>query len=370
MKLGYRKELDGVRAIAALMIMFFHFCQNFENNNIVYLSLKKFATFGQTGVSLFFVLSGFLITRILLSAKTSPNYFRNFYVRRALRIFPLYYLFLVINYFIIPFLYKMPVADFGLQIYYWIYLQDFALTFNWRSIGPGHYWSLAVEEHFYMFWPLIIYFFNTRKIVMTVITIIIVAFLVRILLMKLDFGTFFFTLCRMDDLAIGALLAILEIKNMLTSKYSGRYGLLLVLAIVPTISLWLFYSNSGNSILIFKFLLISFSYFSLLGYILTITSKHILKKILQLSFFSFTGKISYGLYVYHPFCYWLFALYFKTNSILITFISCFVITYLLAAASYYFFEMKFLKFKVYFNYNDPLNKSVLRPVSQSHLVKK
>ncbi len=363
MKIGYRKELDGVRAIAALMIIFFHFCQSFEGSNIVFLSLKKIATFGQTGVSLFFVLSGFLITRILLSTKSSPNYFFNFYVRRSLRIFPLYYFFLFISYFVIPLLYKTPIPDFGLQIYYWTYLQDFALTFNWESNGPGHFWSLAVEEHFYLFWPLVIYFFNSKKIVTAIVSIFILAFLVRILLAKLGLNTFYFTFCRMDDLAIGALLAILELKKLLEPKYSGKYGLLFILMIIPTISLWLLFSNTGSSILTLKFVLISLCYFCLIGYILTIKDQHIFKKILRLRFFLFTGKISYGLYVYHPLCFWLFDYYFKPKSILLTSVACLSLCYIVATASYYLLEIRFLKFKHYFNYGTVPKKSVVNTVT-------
>ena len=115
MKLKHFKELDGVRAIAALMVMFFHFFQNLDTQNVILISVKKYAIFGQTGVSLFFVLSGFLITRILLNTKHSESYFKNFYIRRALRIFPLYYLFLIIFYFLIPFFENSAIISFNQQ---------------------------------------------------------------------------------------------------------------------------------------------------------------------------------------------------------------------------------------------------------------
>jgi peptidoglycan/LPS O-acetylase OafA/YrhL len=84
--------LDGVRAVAALLVMFLHF----SLANHVPEAIKHISTFGQTGVDLFFVLSGFLITRILVSSRSSPTYFSHFYIRRALRIMPLYYLFLIL----------------------------------------------------------------------------------------------------------------------------------------------------------------------------------------------------------------------------------------------------------------------------------
>ncbi len=177
MKIKYYKELDGVRGIAALMIMTFHFFQPIIPNTTTLIYINKFIKFGQTGVSLFFVLSGFLITRILLSTKEKSGYFLTFYIRRALRIFPLYYGFLIIYYFLInPYLYNASNLSFSTQFYYWFYLQNIADTFGWAANGPFHFWSLAVEEHFYLFWPLLVYYLNDKKIIIATICIIIIAF--------------------------------------------------------------------------------------------------------------------------------------------------------------------------------------------------
>src|ERR1700755_1520169 len=99
--LKYYKGLDGVRGLAALMIMFYHFTPDSSNTGSFLHFLKKISVIGQSGVTLFFVLSGFLITRILLASKPNKDYFKKFYTKRALRIFPLYYLFLIICFFII-----------------------------------------------------------------------------------------------------------------------------------------------------------------------------------------------------------------------------------------------------------------------------
>ena len=157
--------------------MFFHFFQpylNSDKSGFLY-RIAKIAIFGQTGVTLFFVLSGFLITRILLSTKNQDNYFSAFYARRALRIFPLYYLFLAIYFFINPFIHGEQIIPASKQWYYWVYLQNFALTFNWDSAGPMHYWSLGVEEHFYLFWPVLVYFVDTKHISKVIYFIIIVS---------------------------------------------------------------------------------------------------------------------------------------------------------------------------------------------------
>jgi peptidoglycan/LPS O-acetylase OafA/YrhL len=220
MKLKYYKNLDGVRAIAALMVMVFHFFQHVEPSTKLLNILTKVSVFGQTGVTLFFVLSGFLITRILLDTKETTGYFKNFYLRRALRIFPLYYLFLAITYYVVPLIVNTPFGSFNQQIFYFTYLQNFAITFNWDSVGPVHFWSLAVEEHFYLFWPVVVYLFSTKNLSRVIIGIIIGALLLRIFMLNNGYGVFYFTFTRFDSLAIGALLAIAELRNSFRKENS------------------------------------------------------------------------------------------------------------------------------------------------------
>src|SRR5262249_31183895 len=109
----------------------------------------------------FFVLSGFLITGILLDAKSAPRYFRSFFMRRALRIFPLYYGYLAFVFFVWPFLVVPPDDYFSLcavQPWLWLYGQNLwiALSGAWLPYGTNHLWSLAVEEQFYLVWPFVV----------------------------------------------------------------------------------------------------------------------------------------------------------------------------------------------------------------------
>ena len=191
MTLKNYKELDGIRAIAALLVMMLHFFgdEPMGGNKILDV-VKVLARFGQTGVTLFFVLSGFLITRILLATKNNNNYFKTFFIRRALRILPLYYLYLIIVFCIIP-LFTNDFIPFKENWYYWVYLQNFAITFNWLQNGPTHYWSLAVEEHFYLFWPLLIYYLNVKQIVRVIPVIIGLSLIIRIILLKNNYEVFF-----------------------------------------------------------------------------------------------------------------------------------------------------------------------------------
>lgn len=346
MILKHIKELDGVRAIAALMVMFFHFFNSLQTHNAFLILIKRYAFFGQTGVSLFFVLSGFLITRILLNTKHTATFFSNFYIRRSLRIFPLYFLFLIIYYFIVPFLENTPIVPFNQQIYFWVYLQNIAMTFKWSNSGPQPFWSLAVEEHFYLFWPLLIYFFDKYKIKISIVLIILLALLVRIILIKNNYNVFYFTFSRMDELAVGALLAILELEGKLELKNSKKFLLLFCLVIIPTIALWTLTSGLRmDSIQVSKFILLAFCYFSLVGLVLTLKETNWLIKFLKLKALSYTGKISYGLYVYHPLCFYLLSKYLKLDSVLLSFIFSFAFTYIIAGISYHFFESKFLVLK-------------------------
>jgi peptidoglycan/LPS O-acetylase OafA/YrhL len=368
MGLGYRKELDGVRAIAALMVMFFHFFQIPEIHD-TYTSLSKLAGFGQTGVSLFFVLSGFLITRILLNTKNTPGFFYNFYFRRSLRIFPLYFLFLVMYYYLLPLIYKQPFTPAGQQVYDWGYLQDFAMTFNWKHEGPGHFWSLAIEEHFYLFWPLLVYFLNNKRIAIASIIIIAVAFLVRLVLVNHHYEVYYFTFSRMDELAIGALLALLEVKNKLVSKNAGKFLLLFTMIIIPTLVIWVYFTGSGNPVLqVFKFLMIAFSYFSIIGFIICIKETSYIKKVLQIKPFLFSGKISYGLYVFHPVCFGIVYHFLKTSSTVLNFMLAFAFTYLIATISYYLFENNFLRLKKFFEYKKENPLQVESQISDNTLI--
>ena len=151
--------LDGIRAVAAMMVMVFHFVGHHgEPRAIVQASV-----IGQTGVDLFFVLSGFLITRILLASRQSEHYFRSFYARRTLRIFPLYFGFLAIYFFLLPLLFGEPIPPAPTQLWSWFYLENVPQTFvSLRTSGPGHFWSLAVEEHFYLIWPLLVFSLSRR----------------------------------------------------------------------------------------------------------------------------------------------------------------------------------------------------------------
>src|ERR1043165_244152 len=172
----YYPALDGLRGVAILLVIFLH---NFRFSNYFF--------FGWLGVDLFFVLSGFLITDILLSTSGSKNFLRHFYVRRFLRIFPIYFLTIIFCLFILPSLSNTVQIDYYVhnQIWLWTFTQNWLYIFKPPAGTPIllHFWSLAVEEQFYIIWPIIIMLVKKPKLLLRIAAILLLAVMItRILL--------------------------------------------------------------------------------------------------------------------------------------------------------------------------------------------
>lgn len=155
MKLDKIETLDGLRGLAALLVLWAHFPLIGESSLSKLSKLLSTYTYaGYIGVDIFFALSGFLITRILLVEKYQGTLsFRRFYIKRFLRIFPIYYLSILVVGFMITWKHMGWVA---------FYASNYFFSFNVDPHPMRHTWSLCVEEHFYLFWPLIIRFFSIQ----------------------------------------------------------------------------------------------------------------------------------------------------------------------------------------------------------------
>jgi len=154
--------LDGLRGMAALMIVWHHFMQFTPVHEKWLAHFARFFGFAWSGVDLFFVLSGFLITGILVDSKSRNHYFRTFYGRRILRIFPLYYGVLVLVLLIAPRVGIQTGVAPSSHIFFWTYTSNFYFAYGgWQANYLSHLWTLAIEEQFYLVWPLVI-FFATR----------------------------------------------------------------------------------------------------------------------------------------------------------------------------------------------------------------
>jgi peptidoglycan/LPS O-acetylase OafA/YrhL len=213
--------LDGLRGIAILMVMVHHFAANWPNDKHLATPLLEVAYAGWAGVDLFFVLSGFLITGLLIETRGARHYFRNFYMRRVLRIFPLYYGVLIAIFVLAP---LIRPASPGLQDlasrqqWLWFYAVNvhIAITGDWQFttgwIDLGHFWSLAVEEHFYLVWPAVVLWLRPRTLLLACIAMIPFALAVRLALVSSGLSptaAYVFTPARLGGLAVGSGIAVL-----------------------------------------------------------------------------------------------------------------------------------------------------------------
>lgn len=213
---GHVPALDGVRGLAVLIIIFHNigWIAGASRQFVIKLFTAITAT-GWIGVSLFFALSGLLITGILLDSRGHEGFFRSFYIRRTLRIFPLYYAFVGATVFIAAPLAWSPewAADVRTDQWpYWLYVSNWTQSFKIDVYGLTHLWSLAVEEQFYLVWPLLAYWLGRRGLARLAIAMIVAGPFIRYGLIAAGLpinSTYFFTIARWDALAAGALLAAL-----------------------------------------------------------------------------------------------------------------------------------------------------------------
>lgn len=197
--------LDGIRGIAILLVLFFHSGLIVNGTGFWGQIYNQLARSCWCGVDLFFVLSGFLITGILLDTRDQPHYFQSFYARRILRIFPLYYGVLAWLFLQNPW--------FPDQLWYWLYLQNWGPTLG-GAVPPmvvQPFWSLAVEEQFYLLWPFLIWCIPRRRLGMFCCLLFLGSLAARILarMQDLDVMTIYtVTPFRLDTLSAGALIAV------------------------------------------------------------------------------------------------------------------------------------------------------------------
>lgn len=348
----YYPALDGLRGLAILLVVVYH---NFGFIDVF--------LFGWLGVDLFFVLSGFLITDILLKSFGERNFLRNFFARRMLRIFPLYFLCLILFLIVIPKL----VSSFDVryyqenQVWLWTYLQNWLYIFKNPNPNNGlnHLWSLAVEEQFYMLWPFVILLIRKPKYLLVFVAILLVAVLgLRIWVWKnqiADFAYFnLYTFTRIDGICIGCMVALLLRTN---PGFLKRYTAAIVLFFAVLNFAFFFVNRSYD---------FGFPYLALAGYTTfamifgllineAVTGNtRIINFIFTIPFLRFFGKISYAFYIFHWPLYILISPWLeKQLSLFVTqsnlqFAVSLVATLaavLLSWLSFYLYERPFLKLK-------------------------
>jgi peptidoglycan/LPS O-acetylase OafA/YrhL len=303
--------LDGIRGLAILLVLFHHFTLYAGVQPAAYADrvYHKLAEASWCGVDLFFVLSGFLITGILLRTKEHPNYFRNFYMRRSLRIFPLYYGTLAALFWLVPLL-VTPNPAFATVLrehsWYWTYLANVLYArHGWPDFdGIGHVWSLAVEEQFYLLWPLVILLTGRRTIAAVCFGAMVSSFLVRLWLARHGHSVAAYVLmpARMDALAVGAFLAVLNARPQGLAAMS-RYVLpLAALAAAGIMAIAIDYRGlNAQAFLVVTVALTCFAilFGAALVLLLNAGPTSWSRRLFTSRVLTFFGRYSYGLYVVH-----------------------------------------------------------------------
>lgn len=342
------KGLNGIRAIAALAVVVSHTLQFSKHFGLPVNTGIDLAGFG---VTIFFSLSGFLITYLLLleKQKFSTINIKAFYFRRILRIWPLYYFYLLLCVIVIIVFHLVPLP--GPLIYYIILCAYVPFISGTDLPSLGHYWSLGVEEQFYLFWPWIVK--NANNLIKFLLI-----FIACFLLAKVGLRIFHsktgilwpYTLihvCRFECMAIGALGAVFFFRDNLVFKKIAFNPLAQILAwaMICLMAVNRFHIAS----------IIDSDIVAVVTVILIVNVAANKKSIIKLDFgiFNFLGKISYGIYVYHPlilaFSVEIIGQFLRnagsTEKYLLLFLYVFILTVLVAWLSYNLFEKRFLMLK-------------------------
>ncbi len=367
----HRPALDGVRGIAILTVFLFD-CLKMPSGGELNYVLRKASTAGWTGVDLFFVLSGFLITGILIDSRGQPGYLRSFFARRSLRIFPLYFLALWGTFIAVPQLAEfwspaLPVAQkvgelSGDQFWFWTYLQNwrFAYEGHWSHVTYlNHFWSLAVEEQFYLVWPFVVAYVPTRSLAKVCWTCISMALALRVGMSiggAHSIALYVTTVTRMDSLCLGAVFAMglrSPVWYPRLTRWTWPVMSLLALVIVGVDAVWplLQTEQVGSQTIGHTLLGLMFGCFVFSA--AAVSPQHWFARILSQRWLTLPGQFSYAMYVIHRPIYKLvlkldWSVLPESVQPLAIFAATLLATLGASALSWKFFEKPFLSLKAFF----------------------
>jgi peptidoglycan/LPS O-acetylase OafA/YrhL len=364
--------MDGVRGVAILLVLVHHFVvySGLIPSGGIDLAVYLLGAGAWIGVDVFFVLSGFLITGILYDSRSSPVFFRTFYIRRILRIFPLYYGVLAVV-FLAPRLIGTPLLGMtpSGQFWYWAYLSNVDVARNgWHEpLQIAHFWSLAVEEQFYVMWPVVVFAFGRRRLLQIAGTALGAALLLRLVapLWLGPLSAYTLMPMRMDALAAGACVALLA-RGPASWDVFGRWpGRALVAATVGLAAICVWRRGFGALDPVVRtvgYSLNAIGAASLIPIAMRASPESPLRRVLASSALVTLGKYSYGLYVFHHivvltlrargFQVWRFPLLWGSHlpGWLAFTVVAMAISSALAWLSWHLWETPFLKLKRYVPY--------------------
>jgi peptidoglycan/LPS O-acetylase OafA/YrhL len=378
-------ELDGLRGTAILMVLIFHL--QIAGFLRVGKPLSRVVGLGSLGVDLFFVLSGFLITSILIETKDSTNYFSSFYARRSLRIFPVCFV-CILLYFHAWTPLTEHIHFFGGEmnppanavrsdeLWYWLYIsnwRDWLTRGGFASHWLGHFWSLAVEEQFYLFWPLAIYLCPRPRLPHLFAGVIVVSFLLSV---AAEFGgaaaetVHRLTIFRLDTFALGAMVALILRNSLWTKRISEHLRVIFPTSTIAALLAIAAFGHIPHVPWISIAYLSAAACFSCAVFLCVSASGSVswFSRSMRLPWLRKFGKYSYAMYVFHGPIYHLVQLLFifLISSRLITaegiwlsamrwaeILISFGATYLVALISWRCIERPILKFKSRFTYSYP-----------------
>jgi len=360
--------LDGIRGLAILLVIP-------HNGNLmpsgdvhgIAHAVKDLMLNGWVGVQLFFVLSGFLISGALLDTQDSRSYYQSFYARRALRVLPLYYGVLILTFLILAPLGLLPPETVNRQhnqIWLWTFLSNWSDPLGYDVKGFTHFWSLAVEEQFYLLWPLVLHRMRPERVLTLCMGLSVTALAVRSLIRIEgwpDDFSYEFTICRMDALSMGAAAAALIRIPLWKERveHARRYlpwmALFLIVIMVPVTH---DYERGWQTqTLGYTTLAAAFALLVLAGSCMRPTDTSWSARFFQLAALRSAGKYSYAMYVFHFPLHKLLGTRLvgateslaSANAAILYALALIVVSYLLGWTSYHLYEKHFLRLKRLFS---------------------
>jgi peptidoglycan/LPS O-acetylase OafA/YrhL len=347
--------LDGLRGVAVLAVMFYHL-------ELLVPWLGPISHGGFLGVDIFFVLSGFLITSVLLKeqSKTGQINLKNFYMRRIFRLIPAYWVFLAVLFLFGNYLLSPLAAKTIYDNYSYNFILAFLYLMNWNRASAetavagnlNHTWSLSIEEQFYIFWSLVMYLaFSEKRSRKTIffITIGSVAVVICWRIGRALNGTpydvmYYSTDTRIDALLIGCAASMIYMWKLVPASFFKTAYFNLLVFVMYIGAVWVFFNASSKDISLYTALLPLFTASTAIIILWLMTrEKTPVHFLLENKFLGWIGKISYGLYLWHFLAYEFSKETFSSAEVQIT--AGIILAFAVSALSYYLVEQPFLKIK-------------------------